>query len=74
NFVVGTTIIKNVELDGKMIRELALNNKGVTIILIKRNEKSMRAQGDTKIFLDDLVSLVGKVEDVTNVLGLFNEC
>ncbi|TNK95793.1 potassium transporter KtrA, partial [Mycoplasmopsis pullorum] len=25
NFVVGTTIIKNVELDGKMIRELALN-------------------------------------------------
>nr|WP_318025755.1 TrkA family potassium uptake protein [Mycoplasmopsis pullorum] len=74
NFVVGTTIIKNVELDGKMIRELALNNKAVTIILIKRNEKSMRAQGDTKIFLDDLVSLVGKVEDVTNVLGLFNEC
>ncbi|MEE3928150.1 TrkA family potassium uptake protein [Mycoplasmopsis ciconiae] len=72
-FVVGTTTMVNNQLNEKMIKDLELNSKGITIILIKRNAQILRATGDTLLLKNDVISVVGQVGDVTEALGWFNE-
>ncbi|QZE12281.1 TrkA family potassium uptake protein [Mycoplasma sp. Ms02] len=65
DFVVGNVEIKNAEIHNKMIKNLDLNQKGITIILVKRRDVVMRAFGDFELQVGDKISIVGKVKDVT---------
>ncbi|QDY86900.1 TrkA family potassium uptake protein [Mycoplasma anserisalpingitidis] len=73
NFVVGTTTIKNPDLSKMKIKDLDFNKRKITIILIKRNGSVLRPSGDVELEIDDIVSLVGEVSDVTAGLGWLNQ-
>ncbi|XMC85595.1 TrkA family potassium uptake protein [Mycoplasmopsis anatis] len=49
------------------------NKRKITIILIKRNGRVLRPSGDVELEIDDIVSLVGEVSDVTAGLGWLNQ-
>lgn len=71
-FVTTTTILKDDSFNGKKIKELNWTTKGVSIVLINRNSSSFVPQGDFILQKDDAVTLVGKVEDVTELLSQIN--
>ncbi|ADE19466.1 potassium channel family protein [Mycoplasma crocodyli] len=72
-FVLGTTIIQNNKIVGVPLKNLGFNDRGITVVLIKRGPTSMRATGDVVLQLNDLVTLIGDVRDVTAALGWCNE-
>ncbi|QNM93794.1 TrkA family potassium uptake protein [Mycoplasma sp. Pen4] len=73
NFVIGSTTIKNAALNDKKVREIGIAERGITIVLIKSKNVSKRATGDVVLKLDDIVTIIGEVGDVTSALQWFNE-
>ncbi|WP_426461578.1 potassium channel family protein [Mycoplasma hafezii] len=73
NFVIGTTKLKNDDLIGKPIRDLKLTDRGITIVLIKRNNVPQMVTANGKLEMDDTVTIFGHVSDVTVALQWFNE-
>lgn len=71
-FVIGSTSIINNNFSKKPIKDLALNKIGITIVMIKRDNESFLPDGKKKLNLGDTLTVVGKVEDVTNFFGLVN--
>ncbi|WP_027121417.1 potassium channel family protein [Mycoplasma leonicaptivi] len=73
NFVLGTTTIKNMELNGKQLKDLNLNDRGITLVLIKSKGKSIRPTGTSLLHYDDLVTIIGQVDDITSALEWLNK-
>ncbi|UUD34722.1 TrkA family potassium uptake protein [Mycoplasmopsis caviae] len=71
-FVMGTTILNNEELINKPIKELKFFDLGISVVLIKRGTGSILPTGVTVLQKGDLITILGKVEDVTNAFGLLN--
>ncbi|MGY5139464.1 potassium channel family protein [Mycoplasmopsis gallinarum] len=72
-FVIGTTTITNEDLVNKEIKDIQFNEWGVSIVLIKRNAESILPNGNTELKPYDLITLIGKIADVTKVTGLLNQ-
>ncbi|QCZ36572.1 potassium channel family protein [Mycoplasma nasistruthionis] len=72
NFVIGSTSIKNETLIQKQVKDLGLNERGITIVLIKSNGISKRATGDVNLKMNDVITIIGEIGDVTNALAWFN--
>lgn len=72
-FVIGSTTVKNVKYIGISLKDLSLNKKGITIVLVKNKENSVLPDGLLKLQLDAVITIVGKVENVTKFIGLLNK-
>ncbi|EFF41840.1 potassium channel family protein [Mycoplasmopsis alligatoris] len=72
-FVLGTTIIRNPKIIGIPLKNLSFNDRGISVVLIKRGSTSMRATGDVVLKEHDLVTLIGDVRDITDALGWCND-
>ncbi|QSF13822.1 TrkA family potassium uptake protein [Mycoplasma sp. Mirounga ES2805-ORL] len=73
NFVMGTSKISNPNLVDKPIKDLDFVNWGITLVLVKRGIEMILPNGLTILRKDDLVTIIGKVSNVTNAMGKFNE-
>lgn len=72
-FVIGSTTVKNEKYIDVQLKELSLNKKGITIVLVKNNSTSVLPNGLLKLNKDSVVTIVGKVEHVTKFIGLLNK-
>ncbi|MDK2819735.1 MAG: TrkA family potassium uptake protein [Mycoplasmataceae bacterium] len=72
-FVIGSTTVQNEKYIGIQLKELSLNKKGITIVLVKNNSISVLPNGLLKLNKDSIVTIVGKVEHVTKFIGLLNK-
>lgn len=72
-FVIGSTTIKNDKYIGIPLKDLSLNKKGISIVLVKNNQNSILPDGLVKLENDSIVTIVGKVENVTKFIGLLNK-
>ncbi|TPD99428.1 potassium channel family protein [Metamycoplasma equirhinis] len=67
-FVSASIYARSNEIIDKKISELGFRNKyGVVITMIKREHLTYIPEGDFKILENDLITFIGRVEDVTNV-------
>ena len=71
-FVIGSSILINEKYINTSIKDLGLTQIGITLILIKRNNETFLPTGNVKLNLGDVLTVVGKVKDVTNFFGLIN--
>ncbi|WP_027122548.1 TrkA family potassium uptake protein [Metamycoplasma spumans] len=70
-FVSASITIKNPDMIGKKISDLGFRNKyGVSITMIKRDHKSYIPEGDFEIKDDDLLTFIGKLENITEVFEI----
>jgi trk system potassium uptake protein TrkA len=72
-FVIGSTKVKNEKYIGIPLKDLALNKKGITIVLVKDDSKSTLPDGLVKLNFDSIVTIVGMVDNVTKFIGLLNK-
>ncbi|QBF34504.1 TrkA family potassium uptake protein [Mycoplasmopsis phocirhinis] len=72
-FVMGTTILSSSNFINKTLKECKFVEKGVSVVLIKRGTQSILPSGFSVLQKDDLITFLGKVDDVTHVFGLLNE-
>ncbi|MBT1371320.1 TrkA family potassium uptake protein [Mycoplasma bovis] len=73
NFVMGTTSLNSQFFEGKPIKEIKFRDLGVSVVLIKRGARSILPSGLTTLERGDLLTLIGKVEDVTVMLAELNK-
>ncbi|MBT1423498.1 TrkA family potassium uptake protein [Mycoplasma bovis] len=73
NFVMGTTSLNSQFFEGKPIKEIKFRDLGVSVVLIKRGARSILPSGLTTLERGDLLTLIGKVEDVTVMLVELNK-
>ncbi|EIN15350.1 Potassium uptake protein KtrA [Mycoplasmopsis agalactiae 14628] len=73
NFVMGTTSLNSQFYEGKPIKEIKFRDLGVSVVLIKRGARSILPSGLTTLERGDLLTLIGKVEDVTVMLAELNK-
>lgn len=73
NFVIGTTSLNSQFFEGKPIKEIKFRDLGVSVVLIKRGARSILPSGLTTLERGDLLTLIGKVEDVTVMLAELNK-
>ncbi|WHO18305.1 potassium channel family protein [Mycoplasmopsis bovis] len=73
NFVMGTTSLNSQFFEGKPIKEIKFRDLGVSVVLIKRGARSILPSGLTTLERGDLLTLIGKVEDVTVILAELNK-
>ncbi|MGL4183636.1 MAG: potassium channel family protein [Metamycoplasmataceae bacterium] len=73
NFVIGSSFVNNQELIDIPLKELKLNNRGITVILVKRKkEPSVLPSADLILKINDQITVVGKINDVTEFFGYMN--
>ncbi|RIV16662.1 potassium channel family protein [Mycoplasmopsis gallopavonis] len=73
NYVIGTTKLKNVDLTLRPIRELKLTEHGISIVLIKRNGSAHMATASGYLEINDSITIIGNISDVTTSLKWFNQ-
>lgn len=73
NFVMGTTSLNSQLHEGKPIKEIKFRDLGVSVVLIKRGARSILPSGLTTLERGDLLTLIGKVEDVTVMIAELNK-
>lgn len=71
-FVIGSSYLINEKYVDISIKDAGFNNLGITIVLIKRNNDTFLPSGNLKLSLNDALTVVGKIKDVTNFFGLIN--
>ncbi|WP_029513201.1 potassium channel family protein [Mycoplasmopsis primatum] len=72
-FVMGTTVLNNQKYEGKTIKDIKFYDFGVSVVLIKRGSQNILPSGLTTLVKGDLLTLIGKIEDVTSALGFLNK-
>ena len=72
-FVIGSTTVRNEKYIGIPLKELSLVKKGITIVLVKDNDNNILPNGLVKLNYESVITIVGKVEDVTKFIGLLNK-
>nr|WP_318028892.1 TrkA family potassium uptake protein [Mycoplasmopsis bovis] len=75
NFVMGTTSLNSQFFEGKPIKEIKFRDLGVSVVLIKRGclEAFCLSWANVTLERGDLLTLIGKVEDVTVMLAELNK-
>ncbi|TPE58089.1 TrkA family potassium uptake protein [[Mycoplasma] falconis] len=73
-FLSASIYVKNPSLFNKKISELSLRQEfGVSVTMIKRDHTSYLPDGDFEVHEDDLLTFIGKLEDITNVFEFFSK-
>lgn len=72
-YAIGSTIVNDIHWIGKPLSELKINKLGVSMVSIKRNSKVEIPTGQTKLRGGDLVTLIGKVPNLTKTFAELND-
>ncbi|AIA29528.1 potassium uptake protein KtrA [Mycoplasmopsis californica HAZ160_1] len=72
-FVMGTTLLTSDKFINKTLKEAKFVEKGVSVVLIKRGAENILPSGYTMLQQGDLITILGKVSDVTHVFGILNK-
>ena len=72
-FVIGSSSVLNENYINIPIRDLKFNKVGITLVLIKRGNNTILPTGDLTLNLGDIVTIVGKVNNITKFFGELNE-
>ncbi|MGL5205680.1 MAG: potassium channel family protein [Metamycoplasmataceae bacterium] len=72
-FVIGSTAVRNEKYVGIPLKDLSLNKKGITIVLVKENANSILPNGLLELNHNSVITIVGKVDKVTKFIGVLNK-
>lgn len=72
-YAIGSTLVNDIHWIGKPLSELRIAKLGVSIVSIKRGTKVQIPSGDKRLKVGDLVTLIGKVPDLTKAFGELND-
>ncbi len=72
-FVIGSTTVRNEKYIGVPLKELSLVKKGITIVLVKQKANNILPNGLVRLDYESVITIVGKVDDVTKFIGLLNK-
>lgn len=72
-YAIGSTEVNDLHWIGKPLSELKLAKLGVSIVSIKRNSKVEIPLGITRLKQGDLITLIGKVPDLTKAFAELND-
>ncbi|WP_434336905.1 potassium channel family protein [Mesomycoplasma conjunctivae] len=67
-FFIGSTIVRSPQFINKTIKEVNLSKFGVNIVIIKRNNDMLLPSGNTIIYKEDELTIIGRIGDVTSAL------
>ncbi|WP_029905849.1 potassium channel family protein [Mycoplasmopsis opalescens] len=70
NFVIATNKLVNLKYHDLTIRETDFTAKGVSIVLIKRGEKFILPTGTTVLQVNDMITIIGTIDNVSRVFEL----
>lgn len=71
-FVIGSSNVMNEKYINTPVKDLKFTDLGITLVLVKKNNDTFLPTGSLTINLGDMLTVVGKVKDVTNFFGLIN--
>lgn len=72
-YTIGSTIVNNIQWLDKPLAELKFSSFGCSVVSVKRNSKIYLPNGQLKLEADDLVTIIGKISDVTKIFGELND-
>ncbi|EGV00048.1 potassium channel family protein [Mycoplasmopsis columbina] len=73
DFVMGTVVMANNSLVDKAIKDIKFNELGISVVLIKRGTEFILPNGFTVLKDQDLITILGKIDDVTQAFEEFNK-
>lgn len=72
-YAIGSTVVNDIHWIGKPLSELKFSKLSVSIVSIKRNSKVELPSGTTKLKAGDLITLIGKVPNLTKAFAELND-
>ncbi|QJG67090.1 potassium channel family protein [Mycoplasma phocoenae] len=72
-FIVGSVYIKNKRISGKSIKDLNIRKLNISIVLIKRGKTSFLPEGNFTLMEGDMITVIGKVEDLNKGFEWFSK-
>ena len=72
-YAIGSTIVNDIHWINKALSELRIPKLGVSVVSIKRNSKVILPSGGTKLKPGDLITLIGKVPNLTKAFAELND-
>ena len=72
-YAIGSTLVNDIHWIGKPLSELRIGKLGVSVVSIKRGTKVLIPNGDTRLRTSDLITLIGKVADLTGAFAQLND-
>ena len=72
-YAIGSTVVNDIHWIGRPLSELKISNLGVSMVSIKRDSKVEIPTGTTKLRSGDLVTLIGKVPNLTKTFAELND-
>lgn len=71
-YAIGTTTVINKDWSEKALKDLKFNNLGVSVVSIRRGQRVILPSGDVKILKNDLITVVGKNNNIINTFSVLN--
>lgn len=73
-YALGSTIVRSRDWFGKQLKDIKFNSTfGVSVVSIRRDGKVYLPSGDATIEEDDLITLIGRIQNITHIFGTLNE-
>lgn len=72
-YAIGTTTVINEEWIKKPLKDLKFSNLGVSVVSIRRGSHVMLPSGDAEIIRNDLITVVGKNNNIINTFAVLND-
>lgn len=73
-YALGSTVVRSQDWFGKQLKDIKFNSSlGVSVVSIRRGGRVYLPTGDTVIEEDDLITLIGRIQNITQVFGVLNE-
>lgn len=72
-YAIGSTIVNDIHWIGKPLSELTFNKLQVSVVSIKRDSKVQIPNGETKLMGGDLITLIGKIPNITKAFAELND-
>lgn len=72
-YAIGSTTILNKEWIDKPLKDLKFSHLKVSIVSIRRGSKVLLPSGNVKLHENDLVTVVGKINNIVNTFATLND-
>lgn len=72
-YAIGSTIVNDLHWIGKPLKDLGFSKLGVNIVSIKTGAKVALPSGNTQLKSGDLVTIIGKIADITKAFAELND-
>lgn len=71
-YVIGSVILTNSNIINKPLKDVNFNNKGVSVVLVKRGSNSVLPSGNLILKLNDIVTVIGLIDNVTQAFSFIS--